>query len=78
MLTFSAEEKTSVYPVPDKTLNSGYTMPSIGLGTWALSDEQAENSVYHALKTGMRLIDTARIYGNEAAVGRGLRRAMAE
>ena len=78
VLTFSAEEKTSVYPVPDKTLNSGYTMPSIGLGTWALSDEQAENSVYHALKTGMRLIDTARYYRDEAGVGRGLQRAIDE
>ena len=41
-------------------LNSGYSMPVIGLGTWTLSDDQAEVSVYAALKTGMRLIDTAR------------------
>ena len=57
-------------------LNSGYTMPIIGLGTWTLSDDQAETSVYAALKTGMRLIDTARYYGNEVGVGRGIRRAM--
>ena len=59
-------------------LNSGYRMPVIGLGTWTLSDDEAENCVYHALKSGMRLIDTARYYGNEVGVGRGLRRAMDE
>ena len=59
-------------------LNSGYEMPHIGLGTWTLTNEQAENSVYHALKTGMRLIDTARYYRCEAGVGRGLQRAIDE
>ena len=43
-----------------------------------LSDDQAEASVYAALKTGMRLIDTARYYGNEVGVGRGIRRAIDE
>ena len=66
----AAEEQRTVM------LNSGYTMPVIGLGTWTLSDDQAETSVYAALKTGMRLIDTARYYGNEAGVGRGVRRAI--
>lgn len=60
------------------TLNSGYSMPIIGLGTWTLDDEEAENSVYHALKCGMRLIDTARYYGNEVGVGRGLKKAIDE
>ncbi|MBE6110584.1 MAG: aldo/keto reductase [Erysipelotrichaceae bacterium] len=59
-------------------LNSGYEMPIIGLGTWTLNDDEAENSVYHALKSGMRLIDTARYYGNEIGVGRGLRKAIDE
>ena len=59
-------------------LNSGYAMPIIGLGTWTLSDDEAENSVYHALKCGMRLIDTARYYGNEVGVGRGLQKAIDE
>ena len=59
-------------------LNSGYEMPILGLGTFALSDSEAENSTYWALKAGFRLIDTARIYGNEAAVGRGLKRAIDE
>ena len=59
-------------------LNSGYEMPILGLGMYSLSDDQAENSTYWALKAGFRLIDTARIYGNEAAVGRGLQRAIDE
>ena len=53
-------------------------MPVIGLGTFRLSDSECENSVYHALLYGGRLIDTARIYGNEAAVGRGIQRAIDE
>ena len=51
-------------------LNSGYEMPIIGLGTWTQDDETVENSVYHALKDGYRLIDTANMYGNEAGVGK--------
>lgn len=51
-------------------------MPILGIGTYRLSDSQAENSVYWALRDGYRLIDTARIYGNEAGVGRGIRRAI--
>ena len=57
-------------------LNSGYEMPVIGLGTWTLNNEQAERSTYAALKSGMRLVDTARYYGCEVGVGRGLQRAI--
>ena len=64
--------------VEDVKLNSGYTMPVIGLGTWTLSNEQAEKCVYHAIKTGYRLIDTARYYGNEIGVGRGIKKAVDE
>ena len=59
-------------------LNSGYKMPRFGFGTWTLNDDQAEACVYHALKIGYRLIDTARYYGNEVVVGRGVRRAIAD
>ena len=76
-------ETVSGYPAFDfekkaVILNSGYEMPILGLGMFSLSDSQAENSTYWALKAGFRLIDTARIYGNEAAVGRGLQRAIDE
>ena len=59
-------------------LNSGYEMPVLGIGCFMLSQQQAENSVYWALRDGYRLIDTARIYGNEQGVGRGIRRAIDE
>ncbi len=54
-------------------LNSGYEMPIMGLGTYSLSDEECYNSVTALLKSGGRLVDTAYMYGNEAAVGRAVR-----
>ena len=82
-ITFSLRDEASssqVFNFESRTvlLNSGYEMPIIGLGTWTLNDDEAENSVYHALKSGMRLIDTARYYGNEVGVGRGLQKAINE
>ena len=58
------------------TLNSGYEMPIIGLGTWTQNDKETANSVYYALEDGYRLIDTAQYYGNERGVGEDLRRAI--
>lgn len=54
-------------------LNNGIEMPIIGIGMWTLTPEQAEKSVSEALKAGYRLIDTARMYRNEEAVGRAVR-----
>lgn len=59
-------------------LNSGYEMPVIGCGMWTLTLEEAADSTYYALKSGMRLIDTARYYQNESGVGEGLQRAINE
>ena len=59
-------------------LNSGYRMPILGLGTYALDHDTCVNSVMALIKNGGRLIDTAYMYGNEEAVGEGVRRAMAE
>lgn len=73
-----AERAAFDFDTKTVTLNSGYEMPILGIGTYALSDSQAENSVYWALKAGFRLIDTARIYGNESGVGRGIQRAINE
>ncbi len=47
------------------TLNSGYEMPLNGLGTYSLHGETCVNSVKSALRSGVRLIDTASAYGNE-------------
>ncbi len=66
------------YFVEDITLNDGHKMPVLGIGTYTLSNSQAEDSTCWALKYGFRLIDTARIYGNEEGVGRGIKRAIDE
>lgn len=57
------------------TLNDGYQMPSLGLGTFLLQPKDAEEAVYNALKCGYRLIDTANAYMNERAVGRGIKKS---
>lgn len=62
--------------VPSVTLNNGVTMPLLGFGVYQINDvEECERSVYEAIRAGYRLIDTAAAYGNEAAVGRAIRRA---
>ncbi|ALM89553.1 MULTISPECIES: 2,5-didehydrogluconate reductase DkgB [Alteromonas] len=48
-------------------------IPSLGVGTFRLKDEEAYNSVTMALEVGFRHIDTAQIYGNEEAVGRAIK-----
>ena len=48
-------------------------MPVLGLGTWENDDPaQCTESVANALDAGYRHVDTAQIYGNEAAVGKGI------
>ena len=59
-------------------LNSGYEMPILGLGTYALDYDTCVNSVKTLLQNGGRLIDTAYMYGHEDAVGEGVRQAMEE
>lgn len=60
------------------TLSNGIQVPSLGLGTFMISPEDAENAVYQALKIGYRMIDTANAYLNEEAVGKALNRAIKE
>jgi 2,5-diketo-D-gluconate reductase A len=58
--------------IPTVTLNDENTIPVIGLGVAELSDSETEQAVSTALEAGYRLIDTAAVYGNEEAVGRGI------
>jgi diketogulonate reductase-like aldo/keto reductase len=58
--------------VPSITLNDEYTMPVLGLGVAELTEDETERAVSTALEVGYRLIDTAAVYGNEAAVGRAI------
>ncbi|MDF1576614.1 MAG: aldo/keto reductase [Bacteroidales bacterium] len=57
------------------TLNNGIKMPILGFGTLYLNDEPGERCVSDAISLGYRLIDTATVYGNEKAVGAGIRRS---
>lgn len=50
----------------------GETVPALGFGTWELRGPDCREGVRHALELGYRHIDTARKYGNEADVGRGI------
>ncbi len=52
---------------------NGASIPALGLGTWTLKGDACAEIVDHALKTGYRHLDTAAMYGNEDAVGAGLR-----
>jgi diketogulonate reductase-like aldo/keto reductase len=57
-------------------LNNGVEMPMLGFGVYQVPDaEECERSVYEAIQTGYRLIDTAAAYGNEEAVGRAIKRS---
>ncbi len=54
-------------------LSNGVQMPGIGFGTWQVpTDSTLENAVSAALKLGYRFFDTAQIYGNASAIGRGM------
>ena len=54
-----------------------HAIPLLGFGTWNLTPEVARTMVAEALRIGYRHIDTAWIYHNEAAVGGGIRDAIA-
>ena len=61
------------------TLNTGAKMPIEGFGVFQVPDAAVcEQAVYDAIKTGYRLIDTAQVYMNEAAVGKAVHRAIAD
>ncbi|MGN0315350.1 MAG: aldo/keto reductase [Fusicatenibacter sp.] len=56
-------------------LSNGIQMPAVGIGTFLMTPEQAEEAVYTALTNGYRMVDTANAYMNERAVGRGIRKS---
>lgn len=57
------------------TLNNGIRMPLVGFGTFMLTGEACTNAVAAAIQSGCRMVDTAEAYGNERAVGEGIRRS---
>ncbi len=47
-------------------------IPILGLGTYDLRNKECTKIVQEALKVGYRHIDTAQVYGNHKAIGKGL------
>ena len=60
--------KIETYP-----LNNGMEIPKVGLGTYRIAPDDCEKTVSAAIQSGYRLIDTANVYMNERAVGRGVK-----
>ncbi len=57
------------------TLNNGIQMPLVGFGTFMLGGEGCTKAVAAAIESGYRMIDTAEAYGNEKAVGDGIKQS---
>lgn len=55
------------------TLNNGIQMPMAGIGVFMMNPTEAEAAVESALRSGVRLIDTANGYMNESGTGRGIK-----
>lgn len=62
---------------PKIKLNNGHLIPQLGLGVWKTSLTETEKMVKEAIINDYVLIDTAKQYGNEAAVGQGIKDGLA-
>src|ERR1700735_3757321 len=61
--------------IPTVRLAHGVMMPMLGFGTYGLKGDVCTESVADAITAGYRLIDTAKVYQNEEAVGVGIRKS---
>jgi D-xylose reductase len=66
----------SASAIPKLILQTGDAIPNVGLGFWKVPGSAAENLVCDALEIGYRHLDCACDYGNEKAVGAGVRKAL--
>jgi 2,5-diketo-D-gluconate reductase A len=57
---------------PSIGLSNDVAMPQLGFGVFLVPADEVVEPVRVALETGYRLIDTAKLYGNEAGVGRAV------
>ena len=55
-----------------------YIVPRIGLGTYNMTPQEAEDVSYAAIQYGYRHIDTAAVYRNEDGVGKALKRIFSD
>ena len=63
--------------IPFNVKNQTGAMPACGFGTATLFGDVCETAVFEAIKSGARLIDTALLYNNQEAVGKGISRSIA-
>ena len=69
-------QSEAIETTPTVKLNNGVEMPILGFGVFQVPDpDECERSVYDAIQTGYRLIDTAASYMNEEAVGKAIKRS---
>lgn len=61
-----------------RTLNTGFEIPLLGLGTYPMDGAAGAAAMAQAISAGYRLLDTAAKYGNEWAVGEAIRRSGAD
>jgi len=55
-----------------------YIVPRIGLGTYNMTSQEAEDVSYAAIQYGYRHIDTAAVYRNEDGVGKAMKRIFSD
>ena len=61
--------------IPQVWLGNGVMMPMLGFGTYSLRGDICTKSVADAITAGYRLVDTAKVYENEEAVGNGIKKS---
>ncbi len=58
-----------------RRLNNGLMIPWLGFGVFRVDSAEIVKAISWALETGLRHIDTASIYGNEAGVGKAIKQS---
>jgi 2,5-diketo-D-gluconate reductase A len=58
--------------IADLTLNNGVQVPALGYGVFQVPEPETQRVTELAFASGYRHVDTAAVYGNEAAVGRAV------